>query len=156
MISSRNSLNTPSWSMPASSTPRSLTNFTRMTPFMEFAGNRRSWSYPSLLEKEAVLVGGTTGCNSGTNDTSAPLTLYLQHSWAADGDVGDVRWSRAGLDQAQTFFFLGDDVPEQQHPLRSEGLWLRGQKAKNRGHLLNRRRVFTHVFVWNDVWNVLQ
>ena len=51
MISSRNSLNTPSWSIPASSTPRSLTNFTRMTPLIELAGNRRSWSYPSLRQE---------------------------------------------------------------------------------------------------------
>lgn len=58
MISSRNSLNTPSWSIPASSTPRSLTNFTRMTPFMEFAGNRRSWSYPSLEQQIQVLLWG--------------------------------------------------------------------------------------------------
>lgn len=52
MISSRNSLNTPSWSIPASSTPRSLTNLTRMTPFIKFAGRRRSWSYPSLEQQK--------------------------------------------------------------------------------------------------------
>lgn len=44
MISSKNSLKTPSWSMPASSTPRSLTNFTRITPFMPCWESCRSCS----------------------------------------------------------------------------------------------------------------
>lgn len=58
MISSRNSLKTPSWSIPASSTPRSFTNFTRMTPFIEFTGNLRSWSYPSFRQgNQSVIIG---------------------------------------------------------------------------------------------------
>lgn len=64
-----------------------------------------------------------------------PLTLYLQHPWAADGDVSDMWRCWAGLDQAQTFFFFRDDVPEQQHPLRSEGLWLQVHKVKSLGFL---------------------
>lgn len=79
MISSRNSLKTPSWSIPASSTPRSFTNFTLITPFMAFWESCRSCSYPSYMDQRSQRTV-TQGDTWNTLPARSRDRRHLNHS----------------------------------------------------------------------------
>lgn len=84
IVSSRNSLNTPSWSMPASSRPCWFINRTRITPFSACEGNMASCRYPSSTIRSRWIVIKADVCDAHADsvrpNTAFSLCTYFRNS----------------------------------------------------------------------------
>lgn len=157
MISSRNSLKTPSWSIPASSTPRSLTNFTRMTPLIEFTGSLRSWSYPSWQEvncnqKERLWFCSFVKFGNKQRTVKVVPPASVSGGWWCEWRVGK---QNSFLSNPNFLFPLWrcfwtatpSKIKEQEENIKSD---------KNTTFLFKCRVAFPYIFMWNNMWDVLQ